>query len=424
MQDIDSRLEWFVNARYGMFVHFGLYSLLGRGEWVMNREQIQPEKYRKLAERFNPEKFDADKICKLAVESGMKYIVFTTMHHEGFRLYDSDLTDFCSTKTTSHRDFTAEIIEAARKHSLKIGLYHSLNNWHDTPDAVSALENKKDYELFIENTHARIRELLEKYNPIDILWYDCWWPFNAEGWKSEEMNKMALSIQPHILVNGRNGLPGDFGTPEGHISAPSPWRPWETCMTLNDHWGYHISDNNWKNPMDLVEMLIKVSIGKGNLLLNIAPKGDGSIPEDSEKIISKAGEWLKKNGKALNSDIFNFDLREKGNGRSDWDHNGFFTAAENSLYFIMKYYSGEKYTLAGLENTVNKVKLVSSGKELVFKQDAGKVIVDLPERLSQEFCPTLEFICDSPPMIYKTGGMKEPQVPHPHYDPCESDIAH
>jgi alpha-L-fucosidase len=425
MQNIDSRLEWFADSRYGMFIHFGLYSLLGRGEWVMNREQTTPEEFEKLAMEFNPVKFDADKICQLAVDGGMKYVVFTTMHHEGFRLYDSDLTDFCSTKTASKRDFTAEMIEAAKKHGLKIGLYHSLNNWHDSPDGVAALENENDYELFIENTHARIRELLEKYNPIDILWYDGWWPFNAKGWKAEEMNKMVFSIQPHIIVNGRNGLAGDFGTPEGHISAPSPWRPWEACMTLNNHWGYHISDTSWKSPLEVIDMLHKVAIGKGNLLLNIGPRGDGSIPEESEKIVRKAGEWLKTNGKAIyESDIFDYDLREKGNGRGDWDHNGVFTAQGKSLYFIMKYYPGKKYILTGMETCVKKVSLLSTQEELSFEQSAGKVTVALPEKLANEFCPVLEFQCDEAPAIYRTGGMRTPQAPHPHYDPCESDIAH
>ncbi len=202
--------DWFASARYGMIIHFGLYSIPGRGEWVMNRERISSCEYRKLADNFNPVFFDANKICETAVEAGMKYIVFTTMHHDGFRMYDTALSDFSSSKTSARRDFVGEIVNAASKHGLKIGLYHSLNNWFDSPDAVDALENKEKYEIFIENTFARIRELLTKYNPVDIMWYDGWWPFDATGWKAEEMNEMVRSIQPGIIVNGRNGLPGDF----------------------------------------------------------------------------------------------------------------------------------------------------------------------------------------------------------------------
>ena len=194
---------------------------------------------------------------------------------DGFRLYDTQLSNF-----KSKRDLTAEIIAACRKRGLRIALYHSLNNWMDKPDSVDALEDKAAYEKFIANTFVRIRELVTKYNPIDTLWYDGWWPFNAEGWRGEEMNAMVRAIQPHILFNGRNGLPGDFGTPEGHVTAPTPWRPWEACITHNNSWCFHAGDHDWKRPGDLVDMLAKVAVGKGNLLFNIGPRGDGSIPEE------------------------------------------------------------------------------------------------------------------------------------------------
>ena len=227
-----SDTNWFTEARYGLFIHYGLYSLLGRGEWVLNREQIPLSEYRPLAASFTAEKFDAGAICNLAVRAGMRYVVLTTMHHEGYRLYPTALSEFCS-----RRDLVGELVVAARARGLRVGLYHSLNNWSDQPDAVTALEDKRAYEAFIGKTHARLREIVTRYNPIDLLWYDGWWPFNAAGWRAEEMNKMVRAIQPHILFNGRNGLPGDFATPEGHLTAPRPWRPWEACLTLNDSWG-------------------------------------------------------------------------------------------------------------------------------------------------------------------------------------------
>lgn len=240
-------VEAFTAMRYGMFVHYGLFSMLGRGEWVMNREQIAPSEMERLAQEFNPSKFDAEEICRLAVDGGMKYVVLTTMHHEGFRLYDTALTAF-NAKAVCGRDLVEEFVSAARRHGLRIGLYHSLNNWHDQPDAVAALESEADYRLFMEHTFARIKELVTHFNPVDILWYDGWWPFDAEGWQAERMNEMVSAIQPHVIFNGRNCLPGDFGTPEQHLSVPDPWRPWEACMTLNDHWGFHISDEEWKSP--------------------------------------------------------------------------------------------------------------------------------------------------------------------------------
>jgi alpha-L-fucosidase len=137
---------------------------------------------------------------------------------------------------------------AARRHGLRIALYHSLNNWNDAPDAADALERPADRTRFIANTFARIRELVTRFNPIDVLWYDGWWPFDAQGWEAERTNAMVRDIQPHILFNGRNGLPGDFATPESHLGAPRPWRPWEGCLTLNNTWGYHAGDHDWKTP--------------------------------------------------------------------------------------------------------------------------------------------------------------------------------
>ena len=330
-------IEEFSGLQYGMFVHFGLFSHLARGEWVMNREQITPAEMRKAAESFAPELFNAEEICQLAVDGGMKYIVFTTMHHEGFRMYRSDLTSFNSWEYCG-RDFAAEIVAAAGKYGLKIGLYHSLNNWFDQPDAVAALENKADYEKFIANTFARLEELVTRYDPIDILWYDGWWPFDQYGWQAEKMNQAMRKIQSHLLFNGRNCLPGDFGTPEQHLTAPDPWRPWEACVTLNDHWGYHRSDNNWKSEIDVIDMLLTCGTGRGNLLLNIGPRGDGSVPEESARIIRKVGQWLKEGGREAVTDCepmpFSPTIPQPGD-RGDWDSQGRFTVSGNDLFLTL-----------------------------------------------------------------------------------------
>lgn len=421
-----NRTEWFENARFGLFIHYGLYSLLGRGEWVMNREKIPPEEYRKLAGKFTANKFDADAICDIALNTGMKYIVFTTMHHDGFRLYDSNLSDYNSKKSPAGRDLTREIVDAAKKRGLKIGLYHSLNNLYDQPDAVAALESKYDYEKFISATFARIRELVTKFNPIDCLWYDGWWPFNAEGWRAAEMNSMVREIQPHIIFNGRNGLHGDFSTPEGHISAPSPWRPWEACMTLNDHWGYFRHDKNWKSADAVIEMLTKVAAQKGNLLLNVGPKGDGSIPVGTLSVLKKLGEWMAINGECIfDTDVFTFDLREKGDHRGDWMPQGYFTAKGDDLYLVARYWPGSEFVISGLECKVNNVVMLGKApKNMSFRQEDGKLaILGLPGK-SPSLCQVFKISCDRPPVIYCTGGMRNPQVPHPHYDPCPSDIMH
>jgi alpha-L-fucosidase len=418
----------FGELRYGLFIHYGLYSLLGRGEWAWNREEIPAADYGALADRFTAEKFDANELCDLAVRAGMRYVVLTTMHHEGFRLYDTALSDFNTKKTASRRDLVAELVVAARKRGLRIGLYHSLNNWHDQPDPVVALEDKAAYAKFIDATFARIRELVTKFNPIDVLWYDGWWPFNAEGWQAERMNAMVREIQPQILFNGRNGLPGDFATPEGHMGAPQPWRPWEACMTLNNSWGFHAGDNEWKTPGQVVDLLTSAAQGRGNLLLNIGPRGDGSVPKESVKVLETVGGWLRRSGDEAiyGSELFTFDLQERGQHRGDWSFHGPFTVKENNLYWLIRRWSGGELTLGGLQAKVRCVQLLGeAGRAVSFRQEGTKVILSgLPDMPPDPLCPVFRIECDRPPSLYQCGGLRIPKVSHPHYDPCPSDIKH
>ena len=421
-KSMNQNLADFSHWRYGLFIHYGLYSLLGRGEWGMNREQIPAAEYQALASRFTAAKFDANALADLAVRAGMRYVVFTTMHHDGYRLYPTALSDFCS-----QRDLVGEVVAACRQRGLGIGLYHSLNNWADQPDAVTALEDPAAHATFIRNTQARLRELVTRYNPIDVLWYDGWWPFNAEGWRAEELNAMVRGIQPHILFNGRNGLAGDFATPEGHLGAPKPWRPWEACMTLNDSWGYHAGDHNWKTPGQIVDLLATCAQGQGNLLLNIGPRGAGSVPEESGRVLETVGAWLKRSGTAaiFDTEKFTFDLQEKADHRNDWNHHGPLTVRGRSLYWLIRRWPGQSLTLAGLDCRVERATLLGTDQLLQFTQTDGRVVVTgVPAEPPDPVCPILRFDCDQPPALYLTGGMRVPRVAHPHYDPCPSDIAH
>ena len=416
--------SWFQSARFGLFVHYGLYSLLERGEWVMNRERLSQDEMQALAESFTARSFDADRICDLAVSAGMRYVNLTTMHHDGFRLYDTELSDF-NTKRACGRDLVEEFVTAARARDLRISLYHSLNNWTDKPDAVDALENGDAYEEFMTGVFARVRELVTRFNPIDVMWYDGWWPFNAERWRGEEMNAMVREIQPHILFNGRNGLPGDFGTPEGHMSAPQPWRPWEGCMTLNDHWGYHRGDHNWKSPTEVIGLLATAASGNGNLLLNVGPHGDGSIPEPSVEILEEVGRWLSAHGESVfDTDLFTYDLMNREDHNGDWNSNGPFTLRGRSLYQLARYWPGTKLVVAGLNTEVEHVELLNVGP-CQFTQEDGKVTVTgLPDLPPDPVCPVLRFDCRKVPQMYLAGGMRIPNAPHPPYDPCQSEIVH
>ncbi len=416
-------LDWFIRARFGLFVHYGLYSILGRGEWVMNRERLTHADMEALAQRFNPCHFDAERICDLAVNAGMRYVNLTTMHHDGFRLYDTALSDF-NAKRYCGRDLVEEFVTAARARDLKIALYHSLNNGYDRPDAVDALESADAYEAFIAATLARIKELVTRFNPIDVMWYDGWWPFNADKWRAEQMNTMVREIQPHILLNGRNGMAGDFGTPEGHLTAPVPWRPWEGCITANDHWGYHRGDNNWKSPAEVVGLLAAAASSKGNLLFNIGPQADGSVPEASARILDAVGDWMRRNGECIfDTDIFTCGLMSREGHNGDWSHNGPFTLKGQSLYQLVRYWPGSMLVVAGLNTRVNQVTLLGNDRQIEFTQEQDKVTVTgLPVTAPDPICPVLRFDCAAVPEMYLTGGMRVPKAPHPPYDPCQSDI--
>jgi len=239
------------------------------------------------------------------------------------------------------------------------------------------------------------------------------------------MNQELREMQPHIIFNGRNGLPGDFGTPENHITAPVPWRPWEACMTLNNHWGFHRSDNNWKSPIEVVNMLMKCALGQGNLLLNIGPDGTGAIPEESRRIVRTVGKWIRSGGDellqpGLEKLSFAPCLREKGD-RGDWDPAGPFFARGNVLYQIMFFQPGKRHVLTGLECEVNAVSAKCFG-QLRFRQSGGRLEIELPDGFADAFAPVLRIECRQPPSIYRTGGLRVPECQHPRYDPVQPDI--
>lgn len=414
----------FVDLRFGMFVHYGLYSLIGRGEWIMNRERMNRAELERLAAEFRADAFDAEALCDLAVSAGMRYIVLTSMHHEGFRLYHSKISNF-SSWNICQRDLCEETITAARKRGLTVGLYHSLNSWSECPDAVDALENPAAYDRFIASTHARFEELIRNYD-FDILWYDGWWPFDGDGWKGAALNAKLRAIRPSLLFNPRNGADGDFATPEGHLTAPRPWRPWEGCMTLNDSWGYHRGDNNWKSPKEIVKLLCKAAAGNGNLLLNVGPRGDGSIPEDATCILQEVGEWIAECGECLRGNtVFRHSMMERATDDiGDWCHHGPMTVSENTLFMIATSWPGTEWTLAGLSADIESVDLLPDGIPVAVEKKARDVFrfYGLPENSPNCLAPVFRIRCDRPPVLLNCGGMRIPNVSHPVYDPLPSDL--
>jgi alpha-L-fucosidase len=381
------RMQWWHQARFGMFIHWGLYSVLGRHEWVMENEGIPVAEYAPLAKRFNPKPNAARAWAKLARQAGQKYMVMTTKHHEGFCQWDTKLTGYCAAKQGPGRDLVREYVDAARGEGLRVGFYYSLMDWHH-PDGARCATDEAACQRFVEYTHGLIRELMTNYGKIDVLWYDVRWPLNADQWQSEKMNKMVFELQPDIIVNNRNGLPGDFATPEQRIEAAKSGA-WETCMTLNDSWGYQRSDDNWKSSRQIIRNLITCMRDEGNYLLNIGPRPDGSIPEDSVRVLTEVGRWLARNAESIYASE-TCQVR-----RSNYAS---FTRKGNTLYVHVHYWPGEVVAFSGLQTPVKSARLLATGKKVDFEQDRYRVrLTGLPAEPPDHPITTIAMDCEAEP---------------------------
>ena len=325
----DARMAWWRAARFGMFIHWGLYSIPAgewqgqtrHAEWIRTTAQIPLETYEKFVGRFDPVKFDADAWVRLASQAGMKYVVITSKHHDGFCLFDSKLTDFDVMSTPFHRDIMKEMADACRKNGLKICWYHSIMDWHH-PDYLPRRGWEKstrsaegaDFDRFVKYLHGEVTELLTNYGDIGVMWFDGEWEGTWSHKYGGPLYDLCRRLQPKVIVNnrvdkGRGGMAGltedakyagDFGTPEQEIPATGlPGVDWETCMTMNDHWGFNKADKNFKSSEDLIRKLCDIASKGGNFLLNVGPTSEGLIPEESVVRLEEIGRWMKVNGDAI-----------------------------------------------------------------------------------------------------------------------------
>jgi alpha-L-fucosidase len=362
--------------------------VLGRHEWVMEQEGIPVPEYEQLARRFTPKPNAARDWARLARKAGQKYMVMTTKHHEGFCLFDTRLTDYCAPRQACGRDLVKEYVEAARAEGLRAGFYYSLMDWHH-PDGARCADDPAARRRFVDYIHGQIRELLTNYGKIDVLWYDVSWPLDAQGWESEKMNQMVFQLQPGIIVNNRNRLPGDFSTPEQRIQAEKEGRAWESCMTMNDSWGYHSADDDWKTPKTIVRNLITCARGGGNYLLNIGPKPDGSIPEESVRIMTAVGKWMDRNGATI------YESQPCQVTHSEYAN---FTRKGNTLYIHVFFWPGETVSIGGLIPKVKSARLLASGKEVRFDQDRFRVrFTGLPQTAPDDPVTVIAAECDAEP---------------------------
>lgn len=373
------RMEWYLDARFGMFIHWGLYSIPARGEWLRSEEEITKEDYMKYFEEFNPSDYDPKAWARAAKEAGMKYVVLTAKHHDGFCLYDSQYTDFKSTNTKLGRDVVKDFVEAVREEGLKVGLYFTIIDWYhdDYPhygDKFHPMRKNpefnnegRNFDNYLTYMHNQIREICTNYGKIDLLWFDFSYDdMRGEKWKATELMSMVRSLQPDVIIDNRlecsgEGLGslaacdptpyhGDFVTPEKMI-PPNGIQDvqgndiaWEACVTMNNNWGFCAVDHFFKPASMLIKKLVECVSKGGNMILNVGPDARGNIPEESMEILKGIGDWMKKNGSSI------YGCGKTQMPKPDY---GRVTGKGNHLYFHL------------FENTIGPVPLLGVPKDRV-----------------------------------------------------------
>ena len=420
----DARMKWWREARFGMFVHWGLYSALagtwdgaqvkksGDEVWIQQRSNLDTETYAKQAiPKFKPTPGFAREWAKLAKQAGCKYLVFTTKHHDGFGLFDSKIGDF-NAGHVLQRDLVKEIVEACRAEGLKVGFYHSLIDWQNDQYEYAKTKHlphpfrgqpypngQRDHSKYIDYLHGQVNELISNYGLVDILW----WDYSAidfqgnEAWGATELMKSIRAKQPEIIMNNRlfripeagwasmgtSGYTlkldpkyGDFVTPEQEVPATGmAGVDWETCMTISS-WGYNENDLSRKSDETLIRTLIDVASKGGNYLLNIGPKGDGSVPEESIKAMQAIGSWMKVNSEAI------YGTTASPFSKLDW---GRCTKREDNgntvLYFsVFNWPENRKLFIPGLPDKVRKAELLANGEDLKISSDSKGLTINLPNQ--------------------------------------------
>lgn len=378
----DKRMDWWRQARFGMFIHYGLYSQVGRGEWVMVHENIPVKEYEELAHSFNPKPQSAREWAQLAKKAGMKYMVLTTRHHDGFSLWDSKVNPFNSVNYGPKRDIVREFVDACREYDLRVGLYSSLMDWHH-PDGGRCAYDTEARTRFTQYLNDLNIELFSNYGKIDILWYDGRAPMRHWlGWDSLARNQQLRKLQPDLIINNRSMLPEDFETPEGHITPDK--RDWEACMTFNDiSWGYIDSAQAAPysfNAHRILQGINRCAAGNGNLLLNIGPGPDGSVPFESVSPLTSLGHWLAENSKAVYGKLMK---NPSGWTESLFGGNGVSNATSNGKSVYLWNYiwpTNGSMGIGGYLNAPRSIRLLRDGAPIVFEHKGHRIILkNLPD---------------------------------------------
>jgi alpha-L-fucosidase len=376
---LQEKKQLFADWGYGMFIHYGIYSILGRGEWVMFKERMKNEDYFKFAPEFKPKRGCAREWAALAQRAGMKYMVLTTRHHDGFFLGSKLLHEYC---------------DACREYGLGVGFYYSVMDWSDSNFKKGPYA--PEWTGFVGKTHRQIKELMTDYGNVDYLFYDGCPP--AEHWNAKGLHAELRKLQPSLLISCRCHLDEDVYSFEGHSGA-YPGKTWESCYTLNNSWGYNKYDRNWKTPETVIDLLTSLRHNGGNLLLNIGPLPDGSVLLEDAVILETIGKWLEKNGESI------YDVKPYPFDYMDQEIS---TGRGNTVYIRLNNdCRGPERMITGIGNKVLKMTMLTGGEEIAFKQDCDKItLTGLSFRQEEELPRVLKLELDGAPR-----GIRNPMMP-------------
>lgn len=399
----EKKMQWFKDAKLGIFIHWGIYAVNGIDEsWSFYNGYISYEDYMKQLNGFTASSYKPEEWAALIKESGAKYAVITSKHHDGVALWDTKMGDLnVVKKTPAARDLISPFITAVRKEGLKAGIYYSLLDWSnpDYPNFTKTQERYTDdstrWLRFEKYNHGQIDEIGKNFNP-DLYWFDGDWEQSAEKWKAAGIRKMILSRNPSAIINSRLQGYGDYATPEQGLPVKRPAdKYWELCMTINDSWGYQQNDRNFKSPAQIIKIFAECLSKGGNLLLDIGPKADGSLPAEESKVLKELGRWTKKHSEAIYG-------TEGGLPAGLFYGPSTISKDSTMLYLFVNGNSNGQVMLEGVKNKINRIYVVGNGTKLTWKEylkpywsnNPGLIFIDLPENVLDEYMTVLAVVLD------------------------------
>ena len=385
--------EWFQDAKFGMFIHWGVYSVLGDGEWVMNNQDIKKDNYQKLAKFFNPQEFDAEEWVSLAKEAGMKYITITSKHHDGFAMFDSELTDWDIVDRTPYgKDVLKALAEECHEQGIKLFFYYSQLDWYQTDYYPRGRTGKNlgrpdsgNWNDYIDFMNGQLRELLTNYGEIGGIWFDGYWDKRDADWRLQETYSLIHELQPQCLIGSNHHEapnPGeDFQMFEKGLPGHSPYQadegsgigdvPFETCETMNNNWGFDLQDDNYKSKEDLIHYLVKAAGYNSNFLLNVGPMPNGEIQEEFTKRLKKIGDWL---------DDYGTTIYKTQGGPVKPQNWGVTTQKADKIFIHLLEPEGESFLLPDIDKNINDITLYNSDKSVSYKTTEHGTVIEIPEK--------------------------------------------